>query len=107
MHTFLTVTQHPANKTFCEGSNAVLSCVIFDNSTNNAADTTNWFTNGDNPKAAITDTMISNSRVDDVVTSVLTIENVSLDDNGTGYLCSPALRIESYVGVLSVAGMYT
>ena len=34
------VIQHPANNTFCEGSNATLSCVIFDNSTRNAADTT-------------------------------------------------------------------
>ena len=81
-----------------------MSCVISDNSTNKAADTTGWFTNGDNP-AAVPDTMISNSRVDDVVTSVLTIESVSLNDNGTGYLCIPTLRIESYVGVLSVAGI--
>ena len=77
MHIFLTVIQHPANDTFCEGSNAVLICVIFDDSTNDAANTTSWFTNGDTP-AAVSDAMISNSRVDNVVTSVLTIENVSL-----------------------------
>ena len=82
-----------------------MSCVIFDNSNNNAADTTNWFIDGDNPPAAVPDTMISNSRVDDVVTSILTIENVSLNDNGTEYICSPAIRIESYVGMISVAGM--
>ena len=81
-----------------------MSCVISDNSANDAADTTSWFIDGDNP-AAVPHTMISNSRVDDVVTSVLTIENVSLNDNGTEYICSPAFRIESYVGVISVAGM--
>ena len=105
MHTFLTVIQHPANDTFCEGSNAVLSCVIFDNSANDAANNTGWFTNGDTP-AAIPHTMISNSRVDNVVTSILTIENVSLNDNGIGYLCNPSLRIESYAGVISVAGIH-
>ena len=105
MHIFPTVTQHPVNDTFCKGSNAILNCVIFDNSNNNAADTTSWFINGDNP-AAVPDTMISNSRVDDVVTSVLTIKSVSLNDNGTGYICSPALYFESYVGVISVAGKH-
>ena len=102
---YIGINQHPGNETFCEGSSAILSCVIFDNSTNNAADTTNWFTN-ENPPASINHSMINNIRDGDVVTSVLTIESVSLNDNGTGYLCSPSLRIESYVGVISVAGNY-
>ena len=97
--TLLEITQHPANDTYCEGSNAVLSCVIFDNSTNNAADNTGWFTNDDFP-VAVSSSMISNSRDGNVVTSVLTIERVSINDNGTGYFCGPSLRIESYVGVL-------
>ena len=97
------ITQHPANDTYCKGSNAVLSCVILDNSTNNAADTTGWFTNYDNP-AAVSSSMISNSRDGNVVTSVLTIESVSLSDNGTEYFCSPSFGIRSYAGVLSVAG---
>ena len=95
--TLLGITQHPANDTHCEGSNAVLSCVIFDNSTNNAADNTGWFTNDDFP-VAVSSSMISNSR------SVLTIESISISDNGIGYFCVPSLRIESYVGILSVAG---
>ena len=101
--TLLGITQHPANDTYCEGSNAMLSCVILDNSTSNGADNTVWFTNGD-PPVAVSSSMISNSRDGDVVTSVLTIESVSLNDNGTGYFCTPSLRIESYAGVLSVAG---
>ena len=55
-----------------------MSCVIFDNSTSNAANTTAWFTD-DNPPAAVPDNMISNTRDGDVVTSVLTIESVSLN----------------------------
>ena len=81
----------------------MLSCVIFDNSTSNAADTTVWFTNDDIP-AAVSSSMISNSRDGNVVTSVLTIENVSLNDNGTGYFCVPSHRTESNAVVLSVAG---
>ena len=83
----------------------MLSCVIFDNSTSNSADTTNWFIN-DNPRAptAVSSDMTGNTRDGDVVTSVLTIENVSLIDNGTEYFCSPAFGIRSYVGMISVAG---
>ena len=80
-----------------------MSCVVFDNSTNDDADTTSWFTNG-NPPVRVPDNMINNNRDGDVVTSVLTIENVSLNDNGTGYLCVPLLNIRSNVGVISVAG---
>ena len=101
--TLLGITQYPANDTYCEGSNAVLNCVVFDNSTNDAADRTNWFTNDDFP-VAVSDSMISNSRDGDVVTSVLTIESVSLNDNGTGYLCVPSFGIASYAGVLLVVG---
>ena len=99
----LDITQHPTSDTFCEGTNAVLSCVVFDNSTDNAADATSWFRDSNNP-VRLPDNMINNTRDGDVVTSVLTIENVSLNDNGDGYFCLPSARIESYVGVISVAG---
>ena len=96
------ITQHPGNDTFCERSNAVFSCVILHNTTNDAADFTYWFT--DNPPVAVLSNMINNTRDGDVVTSVLTIENVSLNDNGNGYFCLPSLDIRSSVGVISVAG---
>ena len=99
------LVQHPTNDTFCKGSNAVLSCVIIDISTNNAADTTVWFTD-DNLPAVVSSNMINNTRDGDVVTSVLTIENVSLNDNGDGYFCSPSFGTLSYVGLISVAGEY-
>ena len=98
------LVQHPTNTKICEGSNAVLSCVIFDNSTNNAADTTSWFTNDNTLVAAVSSNMINNTCDGDVVTSVLTIENVSLNDNGNGYFCFPSFPIVSNVGVISVAG---
>ena len=97
----LGITQHPANDTYCEGSNAVLSCVVFDNSTSGAV---SWF---DDDDGAVDVSMISSSRDGDALTSVLTIESVSSSDNGTGYSCYPTLRIRSYSGVISVAGEYT
>ena len=99
------IVQYPTNTKVCEGSNAVLSCVIFDNSTINAADTTGWFTDNNSP-AQVPSNMINNTRDGDVVTSVLTIESVSLNDNGNGYFCSPAFGVSSDVGVISVAGEY-
>ena len=99
--TLLGITQHPANDTYCEGSNAVLSCVVYDNSTN-GADNIGWYNS--NTRAPVSSSVISNSRDGDVVTSVLTIESVSLNDNGTGYFCVPSLDIRSYVGMISVAG---
>ena len=80
-----------------------MSCVVFDNGTNDVANFTVWYAD-DNPPVLVPAIMINNTRVGDVVTSVLTIESVSLDDNGNGYLCVPSLRIESNVGVISVAG---
>ena len=99
------LVQHPTNDTYCEGSNAVLSCVVFDISANYAADTTGWFTD-DNPPALVPSNMINNTRDGVVVTSVLIIESVSLNDNGNGYFCSPVFGIASSVGVISVAGEY-
>ena len=97
------LVQHPSIDTYCEGSNAVLSCVIFDNSTTNVADTTSWFTN-DNPPVRVPSNMIRNNRDGDVVTSILTIVSVSLNDNGNGYVCSPSFGSRSNVGVISIAG---
>ena len=82
-----------------------MSCVIFDNSTNNAADGTGWYT-VDFVAVRAPDDVINNTRDGDVVTTVLTIESVSLNDNGNGYLCVPSFTVISYVGVISVAGEY-
>ena len=103
----LDIIQHPTNDTFCAGSNALLNCVVFDNSTKSVANTTGWFINTNLPAAVSDSYMINNTRDGDVVTSVLTIENVSLNDNGTGYFCVTAYDIDSYIGVISVAGKHT
>ena len=80
----------------------MLSCVVFDNSTSSAANSTGWFRDVNPNPVAVPSNMISNTRNGDVVTSVLTIEDVTLNDNGTEYFCSPSFGIRSYVGVISV-----
>ena len=82
-----------------------MSCVVFDNSTNNAADYTSWFI-GTNPPIAVPSNLTNNTRDANVVTSVLTIVNVSLYDNGSEYFCLPSLTIFSNVGIVSVVGEY-
>ena len=85
----------------------MLSCTVYDNTTNNAADNTVWFrSRSDNPPVLIPSNMINNTRNGDVVTSVLTIDNVSLSDNGTEYFCSPSFGIRSYLGTVLVAGIH-
>ena len=41
-----------------------------------------------------------------MVTSVLTIESVSLNDNGNGYFCEPVRSTDSFVGTVLVIGGY-
>ena len=97
------VIQHPANRTFCEGTTATLSCVIFDNNTGNLADTTSWV--NDNTGGGVLDININNTRNGTMVTSILTFESVSLIDNGT-YFCIPKHRVQSYFGMILVKGKY-
>ena len=102
----LDITQHPTDATFCEGSNAVLNCSVFDTTDNNAANNTRWYTD-ENFSASVPSNMINNTHVGDVVISILTIKNVSLNDSGNGYFCVPALDTESDIGVISVAGKHS
>ena len=83
----------------------MLNCTVYDNTTNDAADSTGWF-RSDNPPVVISSNMINNTRNGDVVTSVLTIDNVSLSDNGTEYFCVPAFGVGSYIGTVLVAGIH-
>ena len=104
---YVDVTQDPTSGTYCEGSNVVLRCVIFDNTTLGGANSTGWFINSNPPVSVPNNFMITNTRDGDVVTSVLTIENVPLDINNIGYFCSPAFNIGSDLAVISVTGEYT
>ena len=106
MHYYLGVTQviqHPVNGTFCEGTTATLSCVIFDNSSTNVANTTSWL--NVNTGATVLSANVNNTRNGDVVTSILTFKSVSLSDNGT-YLCEPRRNVESYFGMILVKSEY-
>ena len=105
---YIGITQHPSNDTFCVGSTVLLNCTVYDNTINNAAENTGWFREDkDNHPVLISSNMINNTRNGDVVTSVLTIDNVSLNDNRTEYFCVPSFSIGSYIGVILVAGTCT
>ena len=101
---YIDITQHPRNDTFCAGSTALLSCTVYDNTTSNGANSTVWF-RVDNPPVLISSN-INNTRNGDIVTSILIIDNVSLNDNGTEYFCVPTFGIRSYVGTILIAGTY-
>ena len=103
---FAEVIQHPANDTFCEGTDAILYCTIFDNSTGKIADDTVWFNveTGETISGSKVNIRLNNSRDGDVVTSVLTLMKAQLNINNTTYLCGPTFTIESSVAVIIVIG---
>ena len=88
----------------------MLSCVVFDNNANDAANRTNWAMDTTDPVNIQPDIdmrfMVENTRDGNVVTSVLTIESVSSSDNGTGYFCFVTLDDRSFNGMVSVTGEY-
>ena len=98
----MVIIQHPANDTYCEGTDSKLRCVIFDNTTASVADNTGWI-NADT-LGPVAGEMISNTRDGDVLTSELTLENVLLSDNGARYFCVPKFGLMSFVGMISVIG---
>ena len=103
MFTTYVVVHHPANETFCEGTDAVLSCTISDN--NNVADNTVWFNFTSRARIESNmDTVVNNNRNDDMVTSILNITDISVCLNNTEYICVPSLGIQSFPGVLIIIG---
>ena len=104
---YLEVVQDPANATFCEGTDATLTCTIFDNSTDRIANDTSWvnYTSGARIISNMhMNTLVSNSRHGNMVNSMLTIVNVSVYANNTEYLCEPKFRIVSSVAVIMIIG---
>ena len=94
---YVAIAQHPVNDTFCEGKNATLSCIIFDNSDNHIADSASWVNATSGARLSS-----NNIRDDDMVTSILTIVNLSLSQNGTRYFCVPVHDVESFTGTILV-----
>ena len=99
---YLGVVQDPTNGRFCEGTTARLSCIIFDNSTGRAANTTIWLNN--TAIDSISDDRVKNIVDGDNVTSVLTLMDVSKDLNNSNYSCRPSRTIISSGAVITVIG---
>ena len=101
LYILLEIVQHPANATFCEGTNATLNCTIFDNSTTGVADNTIWFNVINGARIQLVG---NNIRDGDIVTSILPILDISVYINNTKYLCQPRLGTKSSVAVITIIG---
>ena len=80
----------------------MLTCIIFDNSTNRIADNAGWFNLSS--KAGISQDIVNNSRVGDMVTSILPVMNVSAGINNTKYICEAKFSVMSSVAIITVIG---
>ena len=103
----LVIIQSPQNQTGCEGGIVNFTCVVMFIS--DPLDPANWFTNNGINDASRepghTRTDDSNGRSAPAnVTTVLTVTNVSISDNGSDYICAQGLNERSDTVFLTVLG---
>ena len=91
----IVIVQSPVNQSACAGETVNFTCVVM--FTNGSPGPANWFTNNGNndasrePGHTLTDD--SNGRSASTnVTTVLTVTNVSISNNGTDYICAQGLN---------------
>ena len=103
------IVQPPQSQSVCEGGTVNFTCVVmFTSGTPSAA---SWFT--ENGATDVT-TQSGHTRTDDSngcsapanVTTVLTVTNVSISDNGTDYICVQGRNEESDTVFLTVLGEF-
>ena len=103
----LVIIQPPQNYSVCEGGTVDFTCIVMFTSGAPAAST--WFTDNGNIDAI---TQPGHTRTDDSngrpapanVTTVLTVTNVSIGDNGTDYICVQGINERSDSVFLTVLG---
>ena len=98
------------NQSVCEGGTVNFTCVVM--FTSGMPGPASWFTNNGNNDASrlpghfLTDD--SNERTAPAnVTTVLTVTNVSISDNGADYVCTQGLNTRSDTVFLTVFGKLT
>ena len=103
----LVIIQPPQNQSVCEGGTVDFACIVmFTGGTPSAA---TWFTDNGGTEAI---TQPGHTRTDDSngrsapanVTTVLTLTNVSISDNGTDYTCLQGINARSDTVFLTVLG---
>ena len=104
------IIRSPVNQSACAGGTVNFTCVVM--FTSGPLGPAGWFTNdGDNDATAEPD----HTRSDDSnrrsaptnVTTVLTVTNVSISDNGADYICAQGFNARSDTVFLSVFGKLT
>ena len=88
------IIRSPVNQSTCAGGTVNFTCVVM--LTNGPLGPASWFTNNGNIEAI---TQPGHTRSDDIngrsapanVTTVLTVTNVSISDNGADYVCGQGL----------------
>ena len=104
------IIRSPVNQSTCAGGAIHFTCVVM--FTGGSPGPALWATNNGNidatalPGHTLTDD--SNGRSAPAnVTTVLTVTNVSISDNGTDYFCAPSLNAISDTVFLTVFGKLT
>ena len=104
---FIAIIQPPQNQSVCEGGTVDFTCIVmFTGGTPSAA---TWFTDNGGTEAI---TQPDHTRTDDSngrsapanVTTVLTVTNVNISDNGTDYTCVQGINARSDTVFLTVLG---
>ena len=101
------IIQSPQNQSTCEGGTVNFTCIVMFTSVRPAAAT--WFTKNRNKDARFEP---GHSLTDDSdglaapanVTNVLTVTNVSINDNGADYTCAQGTNVDDHIAYLTVIG---
>ena len=101
------IIQPPQNQTSCEGGTVNVTCVVM--FTSGPLEHANWFSNnGINDASRLPDhtqTDDSNGRSAPAnVTTVLTVTNINISNNGTDYICAQGLIERSDPVFLTILG---
>ena len=109
MYVHVVIIRSPVNQSACKGETVDFTCVVmFTSRTPSAA---SWITENGNTDAIM---LPGHTRTDDSngrsapanVTTVLTVINVSISDNGTDYFCAQGFSQRSDIVFLTVFGEF-
>ena len=107
---YIVIIRSPVNQSTCAGETLNFTCVVM--FTSGSSGPASWFTNNGNndasrlPGHTLTDD--SNGRSAPAnITTVLTVTNVSISDNGTDYICTQGIFAISDTAFLTVFGKIT
>ena len=110
LHYAVIIIRPPVNQSACVGGTVDFTCVVM--FTSGSPGAASWFTNNGNNDATRqpghTRTDDSNGRSAPAnVTTVLTVTNVRISDNGADYTCAQGILVISNTAFLTVFGEFS